>query len=83
MPEMLTNYYDAHLKTLDFLPDVLSIIYMRRNIHSLLRHFYSFKDRELLVSAQVEFQEMFSLQNRLGLVEGCLRHGEECQIPWR
>lgn len=57
-----------------------------RIIHYLLRHFYSFKDKEplgALVSVQTELREMLSLQNSLGLVAGCLLHGEECQILWR
>lgn len=52
LPKMLTNHCERMLKTLDFLVEVLSIMhwqltrYMGRDIHSPLKHFHSFKDRE-------------------------------------
>lgn len=54
-----------------------------RIIHYLLRHFYSFKDKELfgaLVSAQTDFREMFSLQNSLGLVEAVYSMGKNAKF---
>lgn len=82
---------NAHLKTLDFFiaeHNALAAhtIYGEELFTIFLDIFIVSKTKSpfgALVSVQTEFREMLSLQNSLGLVAGCLLHGEECQILWR